>query len=173
MNPYHNHKIHIKKHTPKGWFSGYASVFDVCDLQQEYVARGAFQKSLATDGLPKMLWQHDPTIPIGKWLKLEEREYGLYVEGQIFTGLQKGQEALVLMQEGVLDGLSIGYEVKKFQPTKKGRILQEVKLLEVSLVTFPANVDARILDIKMAEEDVLHRIGQLTQIIQSQIEENL
>lgn len=173
MNPYHHHKMHIKKHTPKGWFSGYASVFDVCDLQQEYVARGAFQKSLAADELPKLLWQHDPATPIGKWLKLEEHEHGLYVEGQIFTALQKGQEALVLMQEGVLDGLSIGYEVKKFQPTKGGRILQEVKLLEVSLVTFPANVEARILDIKMAEADVSRSMRQLAQIIQSQIEETL
>lgn len=40
--------------------------------------------------MPKMLWQHDPAQPIGRWEKMEEHDHGLYVEGQLFWTLRKG-----------------------------------------------------------------------------------
>ena len=161
MNKQH-HKIEIKRVTEEGFFSGYASVFNVKDLQNDSVEKGAFMRAISEGPPPKMLWQHDPCFPIGKWISVKEDERGLFVEGQIFLALEKGREAFLLLKEGVLDGLSIGYEIQNARPRKGGRVLSEVKLHEISLVTFPANTEARVLDVK-AENHMLKRLICLRQ----------
>lgn len=163
-----------KSATQIGYFSGYASIFNVMDEQGDRVLPGAFVHSLnnwqQAKSFPKMLWQHDPSEPIGKWLKMEEDHRGLYVEGQIILDLQKGREAYALMKNGVIEGLSIGYHVIESQ---KGhipgeRFLSKVNLVEVSLVTFAANQAAKINAVKSQtspHSKTIHKIQTLIQKI--------
>lgn len=94
-----------------------------------------------------MLWQHHEEEIIGVWNRIEEDNKGLYVEGKLLLDIPKAREAQTLLRERALDGLSIGYRVKEaLCGREKGavRLLTEVDLLEISLVTFPANGGARI-----------------------------
>ncbi|MCK8483825.1 HK97 family phage prohead protease [Aliiroseovarius sp. S2029] len=128
---------------------GYASFFDQCDTGGDIVAPGAYGKSLralkATDRGVKMLWQHDPAQPIGVWDEVREDARGLYVKGRILTDVAKGREAAALIEAGAIDGLSIGYRTKRATKNDKGqRLLTELELWEVSLVTFPMLPTARV-----------------------------
>ena len=92
-----------------------------------------------------MLWQHDPAQPIGVWDEVREDGKGLYVKGRILTDVEKGREAIALIEAGAIDGLSIGYRTVRAQKDGKGqRLLSELELWEVSLVTFPMLPDARV-----------------------------
>lgn len=132
-----------------GRFTGRASVYGVVDLQGEVVMPGAFTKTLAENGgRVKVLNQHNPYDVIGL-AQLEDREDALWVaEGKLSLGLASAQEAHVRLKDGLIDGLSIGYEVIKEKFDKGVRQLTEVKLWEVSLVTFPANPLARVTNVK-------------------------
>lgn len=132
-----------------GLFEGYASTFGNVDNGMDVVARGAFQKSLGARKV-RMLWQHDMTQPIGVWDSIEETERGLYVKGRIAKDVQRGREAMALMRMGALDSMSIGFKTKQASPEGNGSIrrLDEVDLFEISLVTFPMNEKATVVDVK-------------------------
>lgn len=128
---------------------GYASLFGACDQGGDVVGTGAYARSLAAmaaaGGRVKMLWQHDPAQPIGVWDEVREDGRGLYVKGRVLTEVEKGREAAALLAAGAIDGLSIGYRTVKAEKDGKGRrLLQEVELWEVSLVTFPMLPGARV-----------------------------
>lgn len=127
--------------------SGYASLFGLRDQGGDVVQQGAYRHSLAAAkgrGV-KMLWQHDPTQPIGVWDELREDATGLFVAGRILTAVDRGREAVALLEAGAIDGLSIGYRTVKSTRDEKGnRILSELDLWEVSLVTFPMQAEARV-----------------------------
>ena len=128
---------------------GYASVFGKRDQGGDIVTKGAYDKSLksleAGGRKVKMLWQHDPAQPIGVWNEVRADERGLYVKGRILTDVEKGREAVALIEAGAIDGLSIGYRTVSAQKDGKGqRLLSELELWEVSLVTFPMLPDARV-----------------------------
>ncbi|MGP9821278.1 HK97 family phage prohead protease [Salinarimonas sp. NSM] len=137
-----------------GIFEGYASVFGVTDLARDVVQPGAFGKSLAVRGARgvRMLWQHDPAEPIGTWLKLEEDARGLRVRGRLNLAVGRAREIHALMREGAIDGLSIGYRVTKAAAERGGRrrLLHEVDLWEISIVTFPMLPAARVAMVKGA-----------------------
>ena len=93
----------------------------------------------------KMLWQHDPREPIGIWDEVREDGKGLWVKGRLLEDVAKGREAAALIAAGAIDGLSIGYRAQKAAKSAKGqRLLQELELWEVSLVTFPMLPSARL-----------------------------
>ncbi len=128
---------------------GYASFFGELDRGGDVVARGAYGKSLealqSKGGQVKMLWQHDPTQPIGIWDEVREDDRGLFVKGRILDEVEKGREAAALIAAGAIDGLSIGYRTVKATKDDKGRrLLNELELWEVSLVTFPMLPSARV-----------------------------
>ncbi|WP_112309042.1 HK97 family phage prohead protease [Pseudogemmobacter bohemicus] len=128
--------------------SGYASLFGVKDQGGDTVAPGAYHASLtrlaAKGGKVRMLWQHDPTQPIGIWDEVREDATGLWVKGRLLTDVAKGREAAALLEAGALDGLSIGYRTLRSEREGKGRKLLELELWEVSLVTFPMLSEARV-----------------------------
>lgn len=134
---------------------GYASLFGRKDQGGDVVQAGAYQKSLADlkakGRSVKMLWQHDPAQPIGIWDEVREDTRGLYVKGRLLTNVEKGREAVALIEAGAIDGLSIGYRTvraQKLRDQKDGmaaRLLSELELWEVSLVTFPMLPDARLV----------------------------
>lgn len=128
---------------------GYASFFGKCDQGGDVVEAGAYAVSLADLAQKgrsvKMLWQHDPTQPIGIWDEVREDSKGLYVKGRLLLDVAKGREAAALIEAGAIDGLSIGYRTKKSHKNGKGqRLLAELELWEVSLVTFPMLPEARV-----------------------------
>ncbi|WP_342075396.1 HK97 family phage prohead protease [Yoonia sp. SS1-5] len=125
--------------------SGYASLFGKPDQGGDTVVAGAYATSLTNQRSVKMLWQHDPAQPIGVWDEVREDAKGLWVKGRLLTDVAKGREAASLIGAGAIDGLSIGYRTVKSHKDDKGRrLLSELELWEVSLVTFPMLPDARV-----------------------------
>jgi uncharacterized protein len=128
---------------------GYASLFGVRDQGGDVVQKGAYAaslKALAASGRRvKMLWQHDPAQPIGVWEDVREDATGLWVKGRILADVERGREAAALLAAGAIDGLSIGYRTLRAERDGKGqRLLAELELWEVSLVTFPMLPEARV-----------------------------
>ncbi|WP_413871207.1 HK97 family phage prohead protease [Albidovulum sp.] len=128
---------------------GYASLFGLADQGGDVVMPGAYGRSLkrlkAEGRAVRMLWQHDAGQPIGVWDEIAEDGRGLCVKGRILTEIGKGREAAALVAAGAIDGLSIGYRTVTAEKDAKGqRLLREVELWEVSLVTFPMLPEARV-----------------------------
>ena len=128
---------------------GYASRFGLPDQGGDIVAKGAFGASLARLAAKgdkvRMLWQHDPTKPIGVWDDIREDETGLWVKGRLLSEVALAREAATLIDAGAIDGLSIGYRTISAERDGKGRrLLSEVELWEVSLVTFPMLAEAKV-----------------------------
>ena len=135
----------------QGRITGYGSVFHNVDYHNDIVDPGAFKKSLQKR-LPAMLLQHNMHNPIGVWTNAEENDKGLYLEGQINMDVQAGREAFALAKQGALKGLSIGFITSVYRIEDDVRHIMEADLLEVSLVTFPANERAQITGTKAAPQ---------------------
>lgn len=128
-----------------GRIEGYAAVFGEPDRGGDVIAPGAFAGSLRDRASSvKLLWQHDPTQPIGVWESIAEDEKGLRVTGRLLTSVACGAEAAALLAAGALDGLSIGYRAVKAERAGAHRRLTEIELWEISLVTFPMAEGARL-----------------------------
>lgn len=127
---------------------GYASLFNVADGGGDTVLPGAFSRSLGRRGAKgvRFLFHHDPAQPIGRWLELKETRKGLYCKGEVNLRVARGQELAALVEEGGIDGLSIGFRTISASKTNKspGRFLKQVDLWEISLVTFPMLAGARV-----------------------------
>jgi HK97 family phage prohead protease len=125
--------------------SGYASLWGVADLNGDVVARGAFAASLAKTGANgvRMLHQHEGRAAVGVWERMVEDERGLFVAGRIMDWSAEGRFAQALSRAGALDGLSIGFRSSRARREGRLRVLVEVELWEVSLVTFPMLPGAR------------------------------
>ena len=140
-----------------GTFEGYGSVFGNKDLGNDVIEAGAFTKSLKRrkPQSVKLLYQHKSDMPIGVFGEIKEDEHGLVVKGRLALKTQAGAEAYELLKMGALDGLSIGFRVnpKEVSYDKRGnkRIIKEVDLMEVSLVTFPMNPQATVRSVKGEE----------------------
>ena len=137
-----------------GSFEGYASLFGQKDMGGDIVVKGAFASSLEKRGAAgiRMLFQHDPSEPIGVWRDIIEDERGLFVRGQLLPQVARSREILALMREGAIDGLSIGFRTIRGKSDRKSgtRRLLEVDLWEISIVTFPMLPQARISAVKEA-----------------------
>jgi len=147
---------------------GYASLFGLSDQGGDIVLKGAYAASLARlarDGAKvKMLWQHDPLQPIGIWDEVCEDDKGLWVRGRILSDVAQGREAEALLTAGAIDGLSIGYRtVKSVKDDRGKRLLAELDLWEVSLVTFPMLRQARVQ--AKSDPDVTHNWRHLAAVL--------
>jgi hypothetical protein len=151
-----------------GIIFGYGSVFGNIDSYGDVVAPGAFKKTIAdvmtgAKSWPAMLLQHgdstaDGKMPIGIWTKMEDDENGLRFQGKLAIKNRRGAEAYALLKmqpRPALNGLSIGYRARDFElhkantgPNGARRTLKAVDLVEVSLVTFPANIRATVTSVK-------------------------
>lgn len=145
----------IKAVSDDGLFSGYASVFDNVDSYGDIVRKGAFVESIseweAKGKMPPILWNHDPSDPIGVYTKMQEDDKGLFVEGRLLIDdVPRARQTHALMKAGVIDGLSIGYRVKEYLYNVDEEVTDLIKLSlrEVSIVTFPANPETRIEAVK-------------------------
>lgn len=159
----------IKADGEKRTFEGYASTWKK-DLVNDMITQGAFRKSI-TERFPKnqikVLWQHYD--PIGLPTHMEEDSKGLFVVGKI-SKTSLGDDALTLMKDGVIDTMSIGYDVVKDSLSDDGstRLLHELKLYEFSPVTFPANPDTAVTAVKKAAMmGIDFDIEELTKLIKA------
>ena len=147
-------KIKEDEENEEGTFEGYASVFNKADLGNDVVVSGAFRKSLRKKGAKavKLLYQHKSDMPVGVFESIKEDEHGLYVKGRLALKTGAGRDAFELLKMDALDGLSIGFKPNPkatyYDKRTKKRMLEEVELMEISLVTFPMNPDARIRQVK-------------------------
>ncbi|MGN0934268.1 HK97 family phage prohead protease [Falsigemmobacter intermedius] len=151
----------------EGRISGYASLFGRADQGGDIVLPGAYAASLAamerSGGRVKMLWQHDPAQPVGIWEEIAEDARGLRVSGRLLPEVARAREARALIAAGALDGLSIGYRtVKSSRDTEGRRLLAEVDLWEISLVTFPMQREARI---EAKTGDLIPYLARLTGLL--------
>lgn len=147
-------------------FTGYGAVFGNVDSYGDVIEAGAFSKFLAdvkagNQPWPAMLSQHggwqmsaEDMTPIGVWTDFAEDGHGLKVTGQL-ADTPRGLEMHKLMKMSprpAIDGMSIGYIAKEWEPRSKPedpkRKLKRIDLIEVSLVTRPANGKARVESVK-------------------------
>lgn len=133
-------------------FEGHGSVFGNADLGDDIVVKGAFQRSLAekqkSGVMPGMFWMHDPSRVVGKWTEMKEDSRGLWVKGQL-APTPLGDEVHTLMKMDAVSGLSIGFQIRDHDYDKEGnRLIKEVDLWEVSVVSLPMNPLARVTNVK-------------------------
>ena len=129
---------------------GLGAVFRNRDLGGDIIAPGAFSKTLKapTQKVRPMLWMHKPDQVIGRWDSMKESDDGLVVKG-ILADTDLGNEIHTLLKMEAVRGLSIGYEVNDYGYDKSGaRILKEIDLWEVSVVSMPMNPLATIQHVK-------------------------
>jgi HK97 family phage prohead protease len=133
-------------------FEGFAARFNRVDASGDMIRPGAFTHSLRQRGVSgvRMLFQHDPSEPVGAWVEMIESADGLFVKGRLNKHVQRGRELMALLEDRALDGLSIGFRaVAAHRDRLTGiRMLHRVDLWEISLVTFPMQDGARVTAVK-------------------------
>jgi HK97 family phage prohead protease len=155
----------VKELDKDGTIRGYGSTFGgKPDAHRDIVLKGAFVETLANggrngNGIP-MLWQHDSSqAPPGVWTSLSEDSKGLRSEGKLALETSLGKDVYEIMKLGMETktfqfGQSIGYDAVEyeFDEKKKIRKLKKIDLWELSIVTFPANINARVETVKAIEQ---------------------
>lgn len=133
------------------YFAGYASIFEGVDSYGDTIAPGAYTKTLEDRARPiRMRWNHFGPV-IGKWLNIQQDDKGLWVEGELTPGHSTAIDVYASMKHGAIDGMSIGYIPVKSRPIEGNRrVLEEIELIEISVVEEPADLGARIGSIKSA-----------------------
>ena len=166
-----------------GVFTGYASVFNNLDDGGDIVMPGAFKKTIAERfERIKVVWQHDWHNPIGRPLEMLEDAHGLNVKAFI-SDTALGRDVRTLMRDGVINELSIGYDIVKDswsapESGVKAHLLHELRLYEFSPVTLAMNDQAIITGVKgfqiddpiekLAEYDALDRIEIIQALLKQQ-----
>jgi len=135
---------------------GYASVFGNLDAGGDVVVRGAFARSLErTPNVPLFYGHQHNTVPVGRTVRLVEAEDGLLMRA-VITRTRLGEDVIKALALGSVSGLSIGYNVVRSRRGRQGgqsvRFLTELELMEISVVAFPMNAEARISE---ADADTL------------------
>ncbi len=150
--------VEVKFQNPdSGFIKGLAATYGgQPDAEGDVIAPGAMTSSLnnikASGKRLKMLLQHDPGQAIGLWVSLKETRDGLQVEGKLSLDADDARNAYAKLKDGTLDALSIGYRTLSAEPRPGGgRTLTEIEIVEISVVTFPANAGAVVTDVKGAD----------------------
>lgn len=135
----------------EGILEGYAAAFDNIDDGGDIIRQGAFERTIKENfDRIKVCLQHGEGIalPIGKPLELREDDNGLYIKAKI-VDTNDGRDAKVLIKEGILTEMSIGYDPIEFKENSDGtREIFDVELWEFSPVTWAMNNQALITGYK-------------------------
>lgn len=148
----------IKDVTESGSFIGLGSVYGNIDSDNEIIAPGCFAesvaKAMASGEMPPVLWQHRSGEPVGIYQKLIDHPTGLEVHGKLAEKVQRAIEARELMQMKAVKGLSVGFMSRgdSIDRATGIRTITKGDLWECSIVTFPANAEARISAVKSVED---------------------
>ncbi len=151
-----NCPLEIKAADKDGTFTGYAAVFDNIDLGYDVIEQGAFKKAKTTrDGMLRIAIGHNLGMLAGK-SKFEQDERGLRVEGKLSLGVSYVRDQYELMKDGVLDGLSVGFNILRGgydyeeRAGKNVRVIKAAELWEFSIVPFGMNPEALVDSVKAA-----------------------
>jgi HK97 family phage prohead protease len=137
----------------------------------EAFSRGAFTRTIAERGdRIKFLALHDQRrLPLGRITSLTEDASGLVIEARV-SETSAGDEALTLIRDGALDGLSIGFRPVRHVVKDGVTVRTEARLNEVSAVSIPAYDDARILAVRSADQPLLLSARQRLQLLRENLE---
>ena len=143
--------LEVKDLTDSGSFEGLASTYGNVDLGGDVILPGAFKEFVLTrDGSIRILDSHNTRAPIGKG-RLTDTHLGLALKGQLNLKISRAREVHELMKDGVMDGLSIGFDTLPGGQSVNDsgvRELSALKLWEVSAVTFGMNPQALVSGVK-------------------------
>lgn len=158
----HNINLQVKSvEDETGKFTAYGNVFNIKDTAGEMTVRGAFLNSIeyhkSKGTFPRLLSDHSHRSienVIGVITDMYEDENGLVFEGKFLLDTRSGHDAYIKVKNNAVDTFSIGYVVIKDRHdiTNNVKVLEEVHVKEISLVTFPANEESRVLSVKQAIE---------------------
>jgi HK97 family phage prohead protease len=141
--------IEFKSLTDKGQFSGLASTDGNVDQGGDVCMPGCFSRTLQDGKSRPLLWQHEQ--PVGL-VTLTDSPEGLVCDGQLSMGVQAAKDAFTLVKDGVVRGLSIGFQTVKESFAGEVRQLDELRLFEVSLTPFPMNLAATVSGVKAVQQ---------------------
>jgi len=137
-----------------GIIKGYASTYNNIDKVDDIMKEGCFEDTLKEQSgtILKMLSNHSMWDVIGGFPveEMKDDSKGLFVVGHINLDVAKGKETYALAKQGVINKMSIGFRVKEeeFIDDGKIRLIKKCDLFEISIVPFPANPEANILNVK-------------------------
>jgi uncharacterized protein len=166
--------LELKEIGDEGVFKGLASVYDIEDSYGDVIEKGAFTKTISENPNIPILWQHGSHDVIGMGT-VKEWGQKITLDGRLDLEDPAGLHAYRKMKGNkardippMVRGLSIGFSIPegKWEPNQKtgGRTIREVKLWEVSVVTFPAMPAAQVTSVKNTE-DLLARVERAEQEI--------
>lgn len=149
----------IKFAAAEGAFSGYGSVFGVLDSKNDIIMPGAYAEVLKSDEKVPVYVNHGwlrGELPVGTWSGLKEDARGLFGDAGLVMQMPSAVNAYWGMKSGLVNGLSVAIlpDAKSTERRNDGvRVIHRIKALkEISIVTDPANGEARVVDVKTAEE---------------------
>ena len=149
------YQLEIKATAEDGTFTGIASKYGVEDLGNDVISKGAFTKTILERPTVAVLWQHSASEVIGTGTVREDGD-NIIIDGQLDMDDPLAKKAIGKMRKGLIRGLSIGFESVKvtWEETKDKfiRHIDELKLWEVSIVTFPMLPEAVIQSVKAQRE---------------------
>ena len=119
-------------------FCGYASVFNVLDNHNDIILPNAINNIDSIKNIP-ILWQHDVKKPVGKVIDVYIDDIGLFIYADINQELIYGKEAYSSLKSSTINGLSIGYKINKNYIKDNIGYLEDIKIIEISIVSLPAN----------------------------------
>lgn len=134
-----------------------ASSFGNEDTYGDIIESNAFDEDIARISMSAklpMLWQHRADEPIGHWYRAWKEGQFLYMEGKLSLGIRKADEARINLLNGDVSGISIGFnsddavERRDDKGRYEGMTFNKVRLMESSIVTFPANSLAQVDAVK-------------------------
>lgn len=165
--------LEVKEVKEDGTFSGIASVYDVEDLGGDIIEKGAFKKTISENPTVPILWQHDSAEVIGSG-EVKESGGKVLLDGKLDLEDPTAQKAYRKLKGKLIKGLSIGFQAIKSKWEEMDedgkrryiRRIQELKLWEVSVVTFPMLPQAQVTRVKNADEYEA-RIARLEDEIQA------
>lgn len=128
-------------------FEAYGATFGNVDHHNDVILKGAFNDTIQKR-IPKLAYQHDVTKLVGVVKEVYEDGKGLKIKGD-FLNTPLGLQVYEEVKAGAINQMSIGFKVNESEYDDKGtRSIKSVDLFEVSFVTFPANEQAMVTNVK-------------------------
>lgn len=148
----------------EGYFAVFNSIYNIWDGAEEMIAPGAFSNTLADD--IRALIDHETMYVLGRntagTLELRQDERGLWGSVLINPNDQDAMNLYARVQRGDVSQCSIGFEIirEESEVFPDGKIrwtIEEIKLYEVSVCTFPAYSETSVKARKSDYEEIKKR----------------